>query len=445
MAATKFNDEALTFYKQVDKKRIIDESFALESDEPLTDEEIRQIDEYWGKYKFAYPNIDYKSFQTFKNRCGRFDVRHCPGAIRTEYLSKSFIDHNYLVAFQHKGMLQFLYENIPQPQNLLRQMNGVLLDGNYNPVSLDEAADIIAGYSEQESSTGVVFKRNMSSGGKGVQVFKGRISQDIARKTISDMGLNAFVAQECLIQSPFMDRLNSSSVNTIRITTLLWKKKSIVLAALIRIGGSDSSVDNWCSGGKLLGVDKDTGKCNKWALFNDLSRSSVLPSGVDLEKEELYVPNFDRVKELVTAAHYRNPYIRMISWDIALDKDNMPTLIECNFGGMIQIHEATTGPLFGEYMTELLDQYLLKDFYLKFSTDEFNCKEYSDHIVISKYIGESDSVTIPETIRDKKVTYVEKKAFEDSNALHVSADNELVLKSKAAFEKIPKEQESSLS
>ena len=100
---TNENYNLLSFYKSVDESRRIDNSFALEDDEPLTDEEKKEIDEFWGKYKFAYPNIDYKSFQTFKNRFGKFDVRHCPGAIRTHYLNKWFNSNAYM--FQVKTRL----------------------------------------------------------------------------------------------------------------------------------------------------------------------------------------------------------------------------------------------------------------------------------------------------------------------------------------------------
>lgn len=63
------------FYESVKNSRRIDNSFAVDGDIPLTEEEKREIDKFWGKYKFAYPEIDYKSFQTFKNRYGKFDVR----------------------------------------------------------------------------------------------------------------------------------------------------------------------------------------------------------------------------------------------------------------------------------------------------------------------------------------------------------------------------------
>lgn len=96
--------ETEQYYGRINTSRRIDESFSRPDDEPLTEDEIAAIDAYWGKYSFAYPNIDYKSFQTFKNRCGHFDVRHCPGSVRTSVFSKHFVDNKFSLPFQHKGM-----------------------------------------------------------------------------------------------------------------------------------------------------------------------------------------------------------------------------------------------------------------------------------------------------------------------------------------------------
>jgi hypothetical protein len=185
------------------------------------------------------------------------------------------------------------------------------------------------------------------------------------------------------------------------------------LAALVRIGKTGSSVDNWCAGGSLVGIDIATGKCNKWRLTNDYDRQSKLPNGLDLEENEIIIPNFDLIKEQLTKAHYRIPYIKMISWDIALDEENTPVFIECNYAGMIQIHEATTGPLFGELMDKLLDKYLLDEFYTRFCEKNFICREYYNHIVIESYLGNKKRkpVEVPAEFRGKPVKGAIKKTL----------------------------------
>lgn len=393
--------------KQKLSKLFLDRSFARDDDEPLTDDEIKQIDAYWNKYAFVY-SVDYKSFETFKNRCGKFDVRHCPGPVRTGFFRKQFVNNNYSVSFQNKGMLSFLFSDISQPHSIARCMNGIYLDENFKPLSIDDLCDLC--FSFVQEGKDLVVKPFFSSQGKGICFFTSKNGAvDYIKQILKSLSTKGFVIQEALKQSSFMDMLNDSAVNTVRITTLLFDGKVYPLAALIRVGKTGSKVDNFNAGGSLLGIDINTGKCLNWALMPDMSSSSVLPNGFDLN-QELIVPNFERIKQDVINCHYRVPYIKMISWDIALDSNDIPTLIECNFGGEIQIHEAVTGPLFGELMDSLLDRYL----YLRFVKNNFVCREYCDHIEIFQYLGKKNIISIPSTIREKPVTKIVKKGFSNT-------------------------------
>lgn len=176
--------ETEQFYHKVDTSRRIDESFSCADDEPLTEDEITAINEYWGKYSFAYPNIDYKSFQTFKNRSGRFDVRHCPGAIRTSFFTKHFVDHQFSRPFQHKVMLPFLYPDIRNPELVGARMDGILYDGYYNPVTSEQLVDIC----REKSSGGLIIKPVGGSGGKGITVLSEKEGKEFSGKNLGGGG-----------------------------------------------------------------------------------------------------------------------------------------------------------------------------------------------------------------------------------------------------------------
>lgn len=407
----KYQEQINLHYKKVDEHRRIDNSFSTPEDEPLTEDEIKQIDDYWGKYRFAYPNIDYKSFQTFKNRSGIFDVRHCPGAIRTEYFSKHFVNQSYTMAFQNKALLSRLFPKVNMPKTIIRRMSGMYYDEDYNYISKGKAIEICKEFIELAGKA--IFKPSGKSGGSGIVfVKKEELETGGVESAFKNMGINAFVVQEVLVQSDFMKAFNSTSVNTVRVTSLLYKEQIKVLAALIRIGKEGNKVDNYCSGGGILGLDVETGVTNNWAMSNDHRRITVLSNGLDLESRKLEVPNWNKIIELVTQSHLSIPYIKMISWDIALTADNTPTMIECNFAGMIQIHEAVTGPLFGELMDKLLDEYLIEKFYLTKASEDFIYKEYSDYCIITDYIGDMNSCIVPDSLDNKIVGKIEGKALE---------------------------------
>lgn len=429
-----FEEQRRRFYAsfQRNEGKILDDRFAREDDEPLTDKEIREIDKYWGKYSFAYPQIDYKSFQTYKNRFGEFDVRHCPGNVEYGFFFKAWEKTPWAIPFQNKAMLPILYSNVHQPRTLVRRMKDILYNEDYQPISVHEAEDILLDFLREDKSHGIICKPNGRNGGHGIEFLRQEnANRQNVRAVIAAMGERAFVAQELMRQSPAMARFNPSSVNTVRMTSLVWYGKVHILSAIVRIGASGSTVDNFCSGGSLLGMDPKTGVLNHWAMDQNKGKITVLPSGVDLS-QKLSVPNYQGVVEAVKSMHYRVPYIRMIAWDIALDENDTPTLIECNFAGYYQMSEFNSGAIFKEHLDGMLDQWLVKLFSLPLATDSFVCDEYAKHIVIREYIGESTNVEIPKEINGKPVTGIDKNAFKGYQIETVSAPVKLLAQAQKA-------------
>lgn len=416
-------EQRARFYASFDRNegKILDDRFALPDDAPLTEDEIKAIDAYWGKYSFAYPKIDYKSFQTYKNRYGKLDVRHCPGNVEYNFFFKRFEKTPWAIPFQNKAMLPILYSNVYQPKTLVRRMNNILYNGDYQPITIAQAVEIILDYMRESKDHSVICKPNGRSGGHGIEfIHQSNATPADIRTVIADMGNRAFVAQEVMKQSPYMARFNSSSVNTIRMTSLLYNQRVYILSAIVRIGKPESIVDNFCSGGTLLGMDPKTGILNTWAMNNDNRKITVLPNGEDLSTPHA-VPNYQGIIEAVKSMHYRMPYIRMIAWDIALTENDEPALIECNFAGYYQMSEFNSGAIFKEHLDQMLDEWLLKEFNLPFATDEFLCREYSDHISIQEYIGDNTRVDIPDTLRGKPVTRVDETAFKGCPIDRISA------------------------
>lgn len=51
------------------------------------------------------------------------------------------------------------------------------------------------------------------------------------------------------------------------------------------------------------------------------------------------------------------PLFRLISWDIAIDENDSPVLIEANlFVGELEFHQLNNGPIFGEETEDILKE-----------------------------------------------------------------------------------------
>ena len=173
---------------------------------------------------------------------------------------------------------------------------------------------------------------------------------------------------------------------------------------------SEKRVDNWSAGGLIVGVDKNTGLTLSWGSDKKNNKSSVTFGGVQLSNG-YRLPSWEKVLDTVKRAHHNIPYIKLASWDIAIDEIGDPTLIEVNFAGDWHLHQLTTGPVLGELTKEILDKAILDNYYKKHATLNFDFKEYYDHIVVEKYVGRSSKVKVPKVMYGKPVTVIGKRAF----------------------------------
>ena len=407
--------------------------FEQDGDLELTDEQKKEILSFWGKYKFAYPLLNFNAFKVYMNRCGKFDCKNLPGGIRGSFVAP-FLQNKKYYSHNNKALLYKLLPNIKQPNLILTRMNGVYYDPNYQVISLEKAIDMVLKYLETDKE--IVFKISESQGGSGVRFYdRNVLKNSIDVKKIFQSTASTIVVQEAIKQHTFMNNLNSSSVNSIRITTVIWDNEVVITASLIRVGAQNNRVDNVSSGGCMIGVD-DRGILCDFAIGHNGEHIYELPSGFNLKNaKELKVPSYDKVIELVKTAQMQLPYTKLVSWDIAIDDGGVPILIELNFSGSVDIHQCVTGPVYGELTEKILDECILKRYFKRHSTYSYDFKEFYDHIEIEKYVGWSKKVIIPEMFKKKPITVIGDKAF--LNNVHIEKvvlpDNISLIKKKSFF------------
>lgn len=142
---------------------------------------------------------------------------------------------------------------------------------------------------------------------------------------------NAVIVQRCLRQNEALNKINSSSINTLRLITLFGRNSlhSQTMGAALRIGRAKSVVDNAAAGGVFAEVDVSRG-----ALFGEFKDkqgntypahpdSSVVCAGYDL-------PGFAAAKTMCEFLHeVIGPQVLTIGWDVALT-DEGPVIVEGN-------------------------------------------------------------------------------------------------------------------
>lgn len=145
---------------------------------------------------------------------------------------------------------------------------------------------------------------------------------------------NDWVLQECVAQHPILAQFNPSSVNTLRIAVYrsVIDLQPHVTAAVLRIGARGAIVDNAAAGGRFVGINIQSGQLSHCTM-TEHGEAQTDWNGIDFEKNSFTVPGWEAAKELVCrVAENLGPH-HLIAFDIAIDANEKPMLIEYNIGG----------------------------------------------------------------------------------------------------------------
>lgn len=322
-------------------------SFVNQRTTVLTKLEKREIADLFHRWF----NIRYSAHLFYKEKLGYFDKNFIPNGVHSAKIDRYFNDWNKASIIDNKCYYPTIFSGINMPKMVAYRLGGYWYNQDNSLINYSEFITIVAEYKE------LFFKRAADSwGGLGVHYYN-KENESIAEleKCISQMP-GDIVVQECIHQGASTAQLNPSSVNTIRIMSMLRKDGSVkILSSILRMGVGDSKVDNASSGGISVGI-KENGQLKNVAYSNTGIRYDVHPSS-NVHFEEVTIPNFEQMKELVIKLQSRFPYFRLISWDLAVDDNNEPLLIEANLcDGELDFHQLNNGPIFGEDTEAILQE-----------------------------------------------------------------------------------------
>ena len=139
---------------------------------------------------------------------------------------------------------------------------------------------------------------------------------------------SVYLIQNQIQQHEEINKINSKSLNTIRIITIIGSNsfEPSIFAHYMRFGTGNAFVDNRAVGGLGVAIS-DEGKLVGSGIGHHSMSATHPDTGVVFEGR--VVPFWDEVKSLVVRAHQLVPEIKTIGWDVAITPDG-PVLVEGN-------------------------------------------------------------------------------------------------------------------
>lgn len=329
-----------------------------------TSEQKKEFDEFWLKHygKKISPRW-HKLYQSFN---GIFDVRYFPEILYTTKLELKLNPFLLCQTLADKSLTELLY-------------SGSLIDGNNDRVRVpktfglrsgnyfyDDCRKIVSASDlyERLSNIGPAVVKPTVGGASGKGVVTINIQNSIEQKSgrslselLETYGPN-WIVQEKLKQCPAVAAIYNDSINTFRVTTYICDNKVFHVPIALRIGSGGSQLDNIHAGGMGVGV-RDDGRLLKYAYrlgygCSDEKFSHHPDSGIIFDS--YFIPCIDKVIQTAYSLHRLTPGVGIISWDIILDWNESPVVIEANFiaQGLWFPQIINCAPLFGDHTEKMI-------------------------------------------------------------------------------------------
>lgn len=311
-----------------------------------------KIRPYWKRY-VSHPQKSVHKYLYELN--GSTDPRYIPHCIFFGNILPYFDEPMYVRQMVDKNLHTLLFPSIKRPETVFKHIKNSFLNDDFTPITKEEA------YERLHQEGDYIIKPTRDTGmGADVRFFHAPLTDEQIDELLSLYERKTdYIIQRAVRQHKDLARFNESSLNTIRLVTLVFHDKTYILSTILRVGGKGSHVDNVSKGGYQCTLRPDgDGRLEPLAWTHRDGQGKLVETNDEgLRFGDCIVPNFDKIRNTVIDLATRMPHLKLIGWDIALDEEGEPVLIE--FNCQIGQNQATCGPTFADLTEDVLTEVFL--------------------------------------------------------------------------------------
>lgn len=319
----------------------------------LTPKEHSEVNEFWSRFY----NIRHTAHEYYTQITGKFYKEYIPNSLWKRIIDPYFNDWKLAHYMDNKCYYHrmFTVYGVKQPDLVAYRLNNIWFDSNDEVITWDSVVE-----KSMNAKECFIKKAVESWGGSGVYYFSSVCETKEKLQSVINSLNGDLVIQEGVKQCEALAKVNTDSVNTIRVLSFLKMDGSVlILSSVLRMGVKGAKVDNASNGGIVVGI-QDNGRLKDVAYNIDGDVYTEHPSS-HVILNNIEIPQFHNILNIIKRTHPKFPHFRLVAWDFAIDRTETPVLIEVNFNDAgLESLQLTNGPVFGSRTEEILSEVFLK-------------------------------------------------------------------------------------
>ena len=218
-------------------------------------EEVRP---YWAKFGLRPGPLWFKYYNKMN---GAMDPRYVPNDLHYKYVVPFFDDPMYERQMEDKNLYNLLFPDIRRPETVFKHFaetpysrggGDIYCGDDFTPMGREDALALCLGGGRM-----IIKPTSDTGGGADVKIFSGDGGAEAMGALLDSYAHVDYIVQRAVVQHAELAAFNDSSLNTVRVVTLVFRGEAHVLSAILRIGKPGSGVDNYSSGGYQACVRAD--------------------------------------------------------------------------------------------------------------------------------------------------------------------------------------------
>ncbi len=307
----------------------------------LTDRQKEEIKSFWKEHLGIEIPLDWH--RLYYARSGVEDPAFVPDTV-FEYDIRPHLNHpNFSIVYGNKAYLKRFIPNARTVRSVLINVNGHYMNEDFELIDRKTAGDILKEYPALVAKPAL-----FTHHGEGVSLMKAPFDLDEIEKTYT----RNYVMQIPIEQHRVLSSLSLTSVNTLRVVTVLLEGRAHVTSTYIKTGAAGEFANNVGDDRYFIGVDEN-GVIADYAADCFYNKHDSIPNSVDFRGMTL--PGYDAMCRCAEKAHEDIAFFGMVGFDMCIDKDEQPVVVEANLKQPGITHQLAAGPYFGKYTAEVLE------------------------------------------------------------------------------------------